>query len=92
MAKTARVHTFKRGDEVTIFQMSPSKGLIIEGAATIRKLVADVDEQYEVEFTNEPGQTYERFIDREGQENPPKYVREFNKKFGYYAIQTDAHS
>lgn len=77
-----RVHSFKKGDEVTVFQMSPSKGLFIEGAATVRKIVKDVDEQYEVEFTSEPGQTYQRFIDRDGQENPPKYVREFNKRIG----------
>ena len=77
------MHTFKAGDEVTVFQMSPAKGLIIEGAATVRKLVRDVDEQYVVEFTNEPKETYERFVDRDGQENPPKYVREFNKRIGY---------
>lgn len=76
------VHTFKVGDEVTIFQISPSKGLFIEGAATIRKIVRDVDEQYLVSFTGEPNETYERFIDREGQENPPKYVRSFNKRIG----------
>ena len=76
------MHTFKAGDEVTIFQMHPSKGLVIEGAATVRKRVKDVDEQYLVAFTTEPNEAYERFIDREGQENPPKYVREFNKKIG----------
>ena len=80
-----RVHTFKPGDEVTIFQMHPSKGLVIEGAATIRKKVRDVDEQYLVTFTTEPGEEYERFVDREGQENPPKYVRDFNKRIGKVA-------
>jgi len=77
------MHTFKVGDEITIFQMSPSKGLFIEGAATIRKLINDVDEHYLVEFTTEPGETYERFVDRDGQDNPPRYIREFNKKTGY---------
>ena len=76
------IHSFKVGDEVTIFQMHPSKGLVIEGAATVRKRVKDVDEQYLVEFTTEAKETYERFIGREGQENPPKYVREFNKRIG----------
>lgn len=75
-------HTFKVGDEVTIFQMSASKGLLIEGAATVRKRIKDIDEQYLVSFVGEPSETYERFIDRDGQENPPKYVREFNVKIG----------
>ena len=76
------IHSFKAGDEVTIFQMHPSKGLVIEGAATVRKIIKDVDEQYLVSFVGEPTETYERFIDREGQEFPPKYVREFNKRIG----------
>ena len=76
------IHSFKSGDEVTIFQMHPSKGLVIEGAATVRSKVKGVDEQYLVSFTTEPNEQYERFIDRQGQENPPKYVREFNKRIG----------
>jgi hypothetical protein len=79
------IHTFKPGDDVTIFQMSPSKGLFIEGLATVRKRVANVDEQYVVVFADERHETYERFIDREGQKNPEKYVREFNKRIGIKA-------
>jgi hypothetical protein len=48
------------GDVVTIFQISQSKKLVIEGKATIGKRVIDVDEQYGVEFANRPGMTYER--------------------------------
>ena len=72
-------HSYKAGDRVTIFQMKGNK-LIIEGPATIRKLVPDVDEQYVVEFDNERGETYERFVDSWGQSNPEKYVRDFNKR------------
>ena len=56
-------HQYKPGDVVTVFQISASNELVIEGKATIRKRVADVDEQYRVEFANKPGVTYERFID-----------------------------
>jgi hypothetical protein len=38
------------GDVVTVFQISQSKELVVEGKATIRKRVADIDEQYRVEF------------------------------------------
>jgi hypothetical protein len=75
------MHTFKAGDAVTIFQMSPSKGLFIEGNATVRKRINDVDEQYLVSFVGEPKETYERFVDAWGQKDPDKYVREFNKKW-----------
>lgn len=81
------MHKFKAGDTVTIFQMSPSKGLFIEGKATIVKRVADVDEQYVVTFHKTRagetrGEQYERFVDTWGQDNPAKYVLEFNRKIG----------
>lgn len=37
---------------------------------------------YDVRFDNEPENTYQRFIDAEGQLHPDGYVREFNKKIG----------
>lgn len=76
------VHTFDLGEKVAVFQMSPAKGLMFEGWATIVELIEDVDEQYEVRFENEPDETYERFVDREGQEDPAAYRAEFNKKIG----------
>ena len=39
-------HQYKAGDVVTVFQISPANELVIEGKATIRKRVAEVDEQY----------------------------------------------
>jgi hypothetical protein len=78
-------HRFKADDIVTIFQMSPSKGLFIEGKAVVRSRVHDVDEQYLVTFITEPLETYERFVDAWGQANPKKYVVEFNKKIGKVA-------
>ena len=56
------VHSFDLGDIVTIFQMSPGKGLMIEGPAAIVEIVDDVDEQYVVRFRNELDETYERFV------------------------------
>lgn len=76
------MHAFKADDIVTVFQMSPAKGLMIEGKAVIRKRVDDVDEQYVVTFINEPNEEYERFVDRQGQGNPTKYVQEFNRRIG----------
>jgi hypothetical protein len=55
-------HQYKAGDVVTVFQISPANELVIEGKATIRKRVAEVDEQYRVEFANKPGVTCQRFV------------------------------
>jgi len=73
-------HQYKAGDVVTVFQLSAAKELVIEGKATIRKRVADVDEQYRVEFANKPGMTYQRFIDSWGQDDPERYVQDFNRR------------
>ena len=61
--ESAMAHQYKVGDVVTVFQISPANELIIEGKATIRKRVAEVDEHYRVEFANKPGVTYQRFVD-----------------------------
>ena len=73
-------HQYKTGDVVTLFQISSARELVIEGKATIRKRVADVDEQYRVEFANKPGVTYQRFVDSWGQDDPVKYVQDFNRR------------
>jgi hypothetical protein len=78
--ESAMAHRYKVGDVVTVFQISASKELVIEGKATIRKRVAEVDEHYRVEFANKPGVTYERFIDGWGQDDPEKYVQDFNRR------------
>ena len=74
-------HQYKAVDVVTVFQISSSKELVIEGKATIRKRLADVDEQYRVEFANKPGVTCQRFVDSWGQDDPEKYVKDFNRRF-----------
>jgi hypothetical protein len=69
--------------------MSPAHGLMVEGKASIVNL-ADADEYYEVRFDSDLAEysraddcpTYERFIDREGQEDPEAYRRAFNKRIG----------
>lgn len=78
------VHSFDLGDRVRIYQMHPSRGLLFEGMASIVEL-ADADEYYEVRFDNEPDETYQRFVDRDGQDqdSPALYIAEFNKKIGY---------
>jgi hypothetical protein len=78
--ESAMAHQYKAGDVVTVFQISASNELVIEGKATIRKRVADVDEQYRVEFAKKPGVTYERFIDSWGQDDPEKYIQDFNRR------------
>ena len=71
---------YKPGDVVTVFQISPSKELVIKGKATIRKRIAYIDEQYRVEFANKPGVICERFVDSWGQDDPEKYVQDFNRR------------
>ena len=78
--ESAVSHQYKAGDVVTVFQLSASKELAIEGKATIRKRVAEVDEQYRVEFANKPGMTHVRFVDSWGQDDPEKYVQDFNRR------------
>ena len=73
-------HQYKAGDVVTVFQISPANELVIEGKATIRTKVAEVDEYYRVEFANKPGVTYQRFIDSWGQHDPVSYVRNFKRR------------
>ena len=74
LLESAMSHQYKPGDVVLVFQISRWKELVIEGRATIRKRVADIDEQYRVEFANKPGVTCERFVDSWGQDDPEKYV------------------
>jgi hypothetical protein len=73
-------HQYKTGDVVTVFQISAANELVIEGKATIRTRVAEVDEYYRVEFANKPGVTYQRFVDSWGQDDPVRYVRNFNRR------------
>ena len=74
-------HQYKSGDVVTVFQISPTNELVIEGKATVRTKVAEVDEYYRVEFDDKPGVTHQRFIDSWGQDDPEKYVQDFNRRF-----------
>ena len=73
-------HQYKDGDVVTVFQISPANKLVIEGKATIRTKVAEVDGYYRVEFVNKPGVTCQRFVDSWGQDDPERYVQNFNRR------------
>ena len=73
-------HQYKSGDVVTVFQISPTNELVIEGKATVRTKVAEVDEYCRVEFDDKPGVTYQRFVDSWGQDDPEKYVQDFNRR------------
>lgn len=83
---------WKKGDVVTIYQLSYSKGLLVEGKATVVKAL-DQDggsEHYMVRFHRKDGklegEAYERFIDREGQTgNEQDYIKAFNAKCGIAA-------
>lgn len=81
---------WKNGDVVNIFQMSSSKGLLLEGRATVVKPTGDGgDEHYMVCFHGKDGkperESYERFIDRDGQDDAAAYIREFSKRIGFAA-------
>jgi hypothetical protein len=79
-------HLHKKGDVVNVFQLSFSKGLLFEGKATILKPLGNPqDEHYMVRFHGKDGkpslgEDYERFIDRDGQDDPQTYIAAFNKK------------
>ena len=75
-------HQYKAGDLVTVFQISPTNELVIEGKATIQKRVAEIDGQYRVEFANKPGAIYSRFVDSWGQDDPEAYMQDFNRRSG----------
>lgn len=82
---------WKKGDVVTIYQLSMAKGLMVEGKATVVSFCGnDGDEHYMVRFHQKNGkiesQAYERFIDREGQTGEAQtYIDAFNKRIGYAA-------
>jgi hypothetical protein len=78
--ESTMAHQYKVGDVVTVFQISSANELVIEGKATIRKRVVEVDEHYRVEFTNKPGVTYQRFVDSWGQDDPEKYIQDFKRR------------
>lgn len=75
---------WKKGDVVNIYQLSHSKGLIFEGRATVAKTLDAAMDHYMVRFHKKDGtvarETYERFIDREGQGDPSDYIEQFNKR------------
>jgi hypothetical protein len=60
----APIQNWRRGDGISDL---PSNELVIEGKATVRTKVAEVDGYYRVEFANKPGVTYQRFVDSWGQ-------------------------
>jgi hypothetical protein len=78
--ESAMPHQYNAGDVVTVFQISSSNELVIEGKATIRKRVAEVDEHYRVEFDNKPGMTCERFVELT-RTTLPKPLLHFNAAF-----------
>jgi hypothetical protein len=83
---------WKKGDVVTIYQLSMAKGLMVEGKATVLKPLGGDSghEHYMVRFHSKngkiEGEAYERFIDRDGQIGDPQdYIKAFNKKCGIAA-------
>ena len=81
---------WKKGDVVTVYQLTYGSGLIVEGKATIVKVLDRPMEHYMVRFHRKDGklerEAYERFIDREGQEKPAEeYIKEFNQRIGFKA-------
>lgn len=82
---------WKKGDVVTIYQLTFGKGLMVEGKAIVVKPLDSSMEHYMVRFYRKKDgklerEAYERFIDREGQGcDPQTYITAFNKKIGVQA-------
>lgn len=89
MTDTKPVPLWKKGDDVNIFQLSMLKGLELEGRAKVVKALGGWNEHYMVRFYRKDGklerESYERFIDRDGQADPAAYIVEFNKRIGHVA-------
>jgi len=62
MTKQIEHHSFKAGDRVKVLNANMRGETIVEGVATVRKVLAYLDHTYMVEFDTEPKQTYERFV------------------------------
>jgi hypothetical protein len=81
---------WKKGDVVTIYIISPHRGLTIEGDAVVVKQLDRTMDHYMVRFYRRNGslerEAYERFIDRDGQEGEPQvYIKKFNERIGFSA-------
>ena len=78
------MHTFKKGDRVTIFGMTMGGKFIIEGRAIVLSRCKAIDEQYRVRFLRDGkpslGEEYDRFVDPAGQGDPDAWVRKINEK------------
>jgi hypothetical protein len=76
------MHTFKKGNIVTVYNQTWGGSFIIEGKATILRPIRGVDEQYLVRFMRHGkpslGEEYERFIDPLGQNEPQAYLTKLN--------------
>lgn len=77
-----QMHSFTKGQTVTVLNQTWGGKVIIEGQAKIVRPVRDVDEQYLVQFMRDGrpqlGEKYERFIDPAAQADPEAYVAKLN--------------
>lgn len=76
------MHTYKKGDIVTVFCMSWNREIIVEGKARILRTL-NTDERYQVQFLDQKGkpvlgEKYERFVDPNGQADPVAYLADLN--------------
>src|SRR5438876_4059395 len=75
------VHSFKKGDVVTVLNQTMGGRFIVEGDALIVGIIRDVDEQYRVRFmrgAKPTGDDYERFVDPTAQNDPAGFVETLN--------------
>lgn len=66
------MHSFAKGETVTVFNITMGGRFIIEGRATIVRQVKGIDEQYVVAFPN--GDRVQRFVDPFGQADPEQHL------------------
>jgi hypothetical protein len=71
--------TYKKGDVVWVLTLSAQNTLVVEGQATVMKVLANQD-FYRVMF-HRGGDVHDRFIDPEAQGDPHAYVERINAQW-----------
>jgi len=77
------MHSFKKGNKIWVINCKMSGTFFVEGRATIRSLVDDMEEQYIVHFDGDRTLGHpecERFVDPAAQDDPGHFVAELNSR------------
>ena len=73
------MHSFKKGDTVTLINQTMSGRFILEGEAVILSPINGTNERYTVKFgRGNYSDTVERFVDPSAQADPAAFVARLN--------------